>query len=85
MTVNAIRLKLEKANEEEPPDRIAAFYWYGRLFDIALNFEPIDMDDESLTQLDDWEVHEDNKSRTRPNFLSKDLLRHSSINSPIVG
>ena len=45
MTVNAIRLKLEKANEEVPPDRIAAFYWYGRLFDIAINFEPIDMDD----------------------------------------
>ena len=87
MTVNAIRVKLEKANEEIPPDRIAAFYWYGRLIDIAVNFDPIDMDDDALAELDSWDGLNEQKEtkKTRQNYLSTDLLRHSAINPPVVG
>jgi hypothetical protein len=50
VTVNSIRNKLAEATALS--DRVAEMYWYGRLVDILVNFEPIDMemdllDDES--------------------------------------
>ena len=48
VTVNSIRNKLNEAVALD--DRIAQMYWYGRLMDIFVNFEPIDM---NMTLLDD--------------------------------
>lgn len=43
ITLNAIQTKIETAQEQN--DTVAECYWYGRLFNILLVFDPIDVDD----------------------------------------
>lgn len=48
-------------------DDLAKFYWYGRLIDIFMNFEPIEIDDDALDMAEDdnWQRGNDDDERRR--------------------
>jgi hypothetical protein len=52
ITLNAIQTKIDDA--EENSDRVALFYWYGRLANILLIFEPVDTDSFNGEDLPDF-------------------------------
>ena len=94
VTVNSIRNKLSEAVGLN--DRIAQMYWYGRLFDIAFNFDPIDMDmdlidDEAYDYFNpDVDLDDRNSGGIFPdvNLISKKLQalnNYLNPKHPIVG
>ena len=52
--MNSIRKKIEMTADSG--DDLAKYYWYGRLIDIFMNFEPIEIDEDAmdLAEDDDW-------------------------------
>ena len=95
VTVNSIRNKLAEAVALD--DRVAQMYWYGRLGDILINFEPIDMDmdlidDEAYDYFNpDVSIDHTTDGGIFPdvNLISVDrrlkALRDLTVKSPIVG
>jgi hypothetical protein len=65
VTVNSIRKKIEMTADSG--DDLAKFYWYGRLIDIFMNFEPIEIDDDALDMAEDdnWQRGDDDDERRR--------------------
>jgi hypothetical protein len=52
ITLNAIQTKID--DSKESGDRVALYYWYGRLMNILLIFEPVDNDSFSDEDLPDF-------------------------------
>jgi len=55
--VNSIRKKIEVTADSG--DDLAKYYWYGRLADIFMNFEPIDIDEDALELEEDGDWRHD--------------------------
>ena len=68
LTINSIRMKLSDAADKN--DKIAKYYWYGRIADIAINFEPIAAKEDDLRHIEIG----GNKDNTRPKLLSSHSL-----------
>lgn len=80
--MNSIRKKIEITADSG--DDLAKYYWYGRLADIFMNFEPIDIDEDALDLEEDEEWRhggnndEDHEARRRLRSMPKPLIKRDS-------